>query len=310
MATTITVASNYAGKAAGEYFLKAFKEEDTLRLGLIDIVADVNFKYNLKKIETALGTVDYTCGFAPAGSVTLSEKVIIPKKFKNDLLLCKEEFRPTWTGDLMGASAYNPNEPTDVINGMMSDLLAQQAVKVEDDIWNGTDVAGSFAGFVTQWNADSGIIKANNGIVAGGAPITESNVEAELKKVLNAIPRALRRLDVQVLVSADVFQAYSFYLISKGIANDGNTEEKQVKFGKYTLTQVNGLADNTIVVYQKENLVMVTGLVEDLMRLEFVDEDSIGLMTGQIRGKMVYNAGVGYNESTQIIHYVSTIAAV
>jgi hypothetical protein len=308
MATTTTVSSNYAGKAAGEFFLRAFKEEDTLRLGLIDIVADVNFKYNLRKLQSALGTVDYSCGFAPAGSVTLSEKQILPKKFKNDILLCKEDFRPTWTGDLMGASAYNPNEPTDVINAMITDLLAQQAVKVEDDIWNGTDVAGSFEGFIAQWNADAGIIKANNGIAAGGAPITEANVEAELKKVLNAIPRALRRLDVQVLVSADVFQAYSFYLISKGIANDGNAEEKQVKFGKYTLTAVNGLADNTVVVYQKENLVMVTGLVDDLMRLEFMDEDSIGLMSGQIRGKMVYNAAVGYNESTQIIHYVSTIA--
>jgi hypothetical protein len=54
---------------------------------------------------------------------------------------------------------------------------------------------------------------------------------------------------------------------------------------------------------------MVTGLTDDLMRLEFVDEDSIGLMTGQVRGKMVYNAAVGYNEPTEIIHYVSTITA-
>jgi hypothetical protein len=309
MATTTTVESKFVGKVAADYYLRAFKEEDTLRLGLIEVVTGINYKYILKKMESALGTVDYYCGFAPAGSLTLSEKDIITKKFKNDIQLCKEDFRPTWSGDLEGDSAHNDRMPEDILRFMIADLLAQQAVKVERDIWNGTDVPGSFAGFVTQWNADAGIIKANNGIVAGGAAITEANVEAELKKVLKAIPRALRRLDVTVLVSADVFQAYNFYLISKGISNDGNTEEKQVRFGKYTLTEVNGLEDNTIIVYQKRNLVMVTGLTDDLMRLEFVDEDSIGLMTGQVRGKMVYNAAVGYNEPTEIIHYVSTITA-
>lgn len=306
MPTNTTVSSNYAGKVAGEFYLKAFKEEDTLRLGLIDVVADVNHQFVLKKIETSLGTVDYTCGFTPAGSITLSESIITPKKFKNDIEICKEDFRPTWSEDLMGSSAWNDQAPRDVMDAIMADLLAQQAQKVDSDIWEGTDVAGSFAGFVTQWEADANIIKANNGIVPSGNAITEATVEAELKLALNAVPVKLRRKDLQVIVSPDVFQAYNFYLISKGIANDGNAEDKQVRFGKYTLTQVNGLPDNTIAIYEKRNLVMVTGLTTDLSRLEFVDEDSIGLLTGQVRGKMVYNAGVGYNESTEIIYYKST----
>lgn len=306
MATTTTVNSNYAGKAAADYYLRAFKEEDTLRLGLIDVVTGINYKYNLKKIETSLGTVDYTCGYTPAGSVVLSEKVIEPKKFKNDISICKEDFRPTWSEDELGASAWNERAPQDIMNAMQADLLAQQAVKVEDDIWNGTDVAGSFEGFTTQFATDGDIIKANNGIVPIGVAITEANVESELKKVLNAIPRALRRKDLQILVSADVYQAYNFYLISKGIANDGNTEEKQVRFGKYTLTEVNGLDDNTIIAYEKKNLVLVMGAADDVMKIESVDEDSIGLLTGEVRNKMVYNAGVGYNEGAEIVWYVST----
>lgn len=307
MATTTTVSSNYNGKENPDFFLRAFREEDTLRLGLIDVVTDINYKLHLKKIETSLGTVDYTCGFNPQGSVTLSEKELVTKKFKNDIQVCKEDFRPTWGDGNMGASAHNDQDPRAILDAITADLMAQQAAKVENDIWQGTDVTGSFPGFVTQFEADGDVIKANNGIVPIGAAITEANVESELKKVLNAVPVALRRRDLQVIVSPDVFQAYWFYLVSKGIANDGNAEPKQVRFGRYTITEVNGLDDNTIIVYQKGNLVMATGLTTDITRLDLGDEIiGDGVYSGNVVGTMVYNAAVGYNDGSEIVYYKST----
>ena len=38
-----------------------------------------------------------------------------------------------------------------------------------------------------------------------------------------------------------------------------------------------------------------------------VDEDEVGLLTGFVRGIMVYNAGVGYYNAEEIVHYVSTV---
>ena len=84
MPTTTTVSSNYAGKVAGQIIGKAFKQADTLRLNLVTVAQNVNYKYNLRKIRLTDGTTDYTCGHTPAGSITLSEKVIQPEKFKND----------------------------------------------------------------------------------------------------------------------------------------------------------------------------------------------------------------------------------
>lgn len=310
MATTTTVTSNYAGKAAGDLMNKAYNEEDTLRLGLVTPISDINYKFNLRKIRTSNGTVDYTCGHSPVGSVTLTEKVVEPKKFKNDLDICKEDFRPTWSEDLMGSSAWNDQAPKDVLDAMTASVLAEEAEAIDSKIWNGTDISGSFAGFITQFEADAAVIKANNGITPIGVAITEANVESELKKVLNVIPTEIRRNDLVIVVSPDVFQAYWFYLVSKGIANDGNTEPKQVRFGRYTLTEVNGLPDNTICVYEKKNLVFVTGLATDMARLELVDEDSIGLLTGKVRGKMVYNAAVGYYNSEEVVYYLSTTTPV
>ena len=63
MATTVNTTSNYSGKVAGGIIGAAFKEADTLRLGLVTVADNVNYKYNLRKILYADGTVDYTCGF-------------------------------------------------------------------------------------------------------------------------------------------------------------------------------------------------------------------------------------------------------
>lgn len=307
MATTTTVSSNYAGKVAGQIIGKAFKEEDTLRLGLVTIAQNVNYKFNLRKIAYTDGTVAYTCGHTPAGAITLSEKVILPVKFKNDFDVCKEDFRQTWDEDLEGASASNPNMPANISEAIIMQVLGEQSEFVGSQIWN-ADSSGSdeFDGWITQFAADGSVIKANNGIVPIGAAITEANVESELKKALAAIPVALRRKDLTVAVSPDVFQAYSFYLISKGIADNGNAESKQARFGRYMVTEVNGLADNTIVVFEPSNLVFATGLLGDHNTVELRDEDEIGLLTGKVRGKLVYNLGVGYYNSEDIVWYLST----
>lgn len=310
MATTTNVSSNYAGKVAGEILGASFKEGSTLSLGVLTVAENVNYKMNLRKIAYADGTVNYSCGHAPAGTITLSEKVIEPKKVKNDFTVCKEDFRQTWSEDSMGASASNVNAPSDIIEAIQLEMLSSQAAKVDDDIWNGLNAtAGEIGdGFIVQFAADGAVIKANNGITALGAATTESNVEAHLKAALNAIPVALRRKEVQVLVSSNVFQAYTFYLISKGIAWNGTADDKVAKFGRYNLVEIQGLPDDTIIAAEKKNLVFATGLNSDFNTVALEDEDAIGLLTGNVRGKIVYAAGVGYYNSNEIVWLLTTTA--
>ena len=308
MATTTNVSSNYAGKVAGEIIGAAFKEGSTLALGVLTVAENVNYKMNLRKILYADGTVNYSCGHAPAGTITLSEKVIEPKKVKNDVSVCKEDFRQTWSEDSIGASASNPNAPADIMEAIQLEMLSSQAAKLDDDIWNGLNATAGETGdgFIVQFAADGSVIKANNGITAIGAATTEANVEANLKIALNAIPVALRKKQIEVLVSSNVFQAYTFYLISKGISWNGTADDKMAKFGKYDLIEIQGLPDDTIICAEKKNLVFATGLQSDSNQLALVDEDEIGLLTGQVRGKIVYNAGVGYYNSDEIVWLLTT----
>ena len=310
MATTTNVSSNYSGKVAGGIIGAAFKEGSTLSLGVLTVAENVNYKMNLRKIAYADGTVNYSCGHAPAGTITLSEKVIEPKKVKNDFTVCKEDFRQTWSEDSMGASASNVNAPADIMEAIQLEMLSSQAAKVDEDIWTGLNATDGETGdgFTVQFAADGAVIKANNGITALGAATTEANVEAHLKAALNAIPVPLRKKEVQVLVSSNVFQAYTFYLISKGIAWNGTADDKTAKFGRYNLVEIQGLPDDTIVCSEKKNLVFATGLNADFNTVAIEDEDEIGLLTGNVRGKIVYNAGVGYYNSNEIVWLLTTTA--
>ena len=298
MATTTTVPSNYAGREAGVIVGQAFKEADTISKGFVTVFDNINFKLNLRKIELTGGKREYSCGFIPQGAIVLSEKVLEPKKFKDDFSVCKEDFRAQWSGDTEGASASNPNMPSDIMDAILVEKLAQTAEELDDNIWNGVATNNDeFDGFLTLWESDSEVIDIDL-----ADPTTEANVEANLKLALAGIPIALRRKTLKVGISPDIAQAYNFLLISKGILNGlgGNANTNSI-VGSYSLEVINGLPTNTIVIAEPKNLIFGTGLLADHNQVTMKDEDEIGLLTGLVRGTMVYNAGVQYYNGAEIV---------
>lgn len=299
MPTTTTVSSNYAGRAAGEIIGQAFKAADAIQKGLITVAEDVPFKLNLRKIQYTNGTTAYTCGFAPAGAITLNEKVLEPLKFKNDFDVCKEDFRSTWSTEIMGASAANPNAPADIMEAIQVEVLAAMAEKLGRDIWQGDDTnTDEFDGLIKQFVADSDVNKPT-----ADAAVTESNVLAKyLKPALNAVPVALRSRDLTFAVSPDVFQAYMFYLNTQGVVYGNGNQDFAVTFGRHTITEDAGLPDNTVVIFEKRNVIFATGLLSDHNTVALSDEDEVGLLTGKVRGKVVYSAAVGYYNGEDIVY--------
>ena len=305
MATTVTSTSNYSGKEAGVIIGKAFKEANTIASGFITLNQSVNYKLNLRLIEVTGGRRAYTCGFVPAGSVVLSEKVLEPIKFKDDFELCKEDFRNQWNDGDLGDSAWNDGDMKVIMDAILAEKLAQEAESLENNIWQGDNSDPTeFDGFLTQFDADVDIIRV------AGTTVTESNVEVELKKALAAIPIALQsNQNMRVGVSANVFQALSFLYISKGILNGMNGSNADVKaitvpFGGYTIVQLAGLPANTMVIAEPKNLILATGSSADFNSIRLVDQDATEL-NGKIIGSMVYNAAVGYYNADEIVWYTT-----
>ena len=307
MATTLTVSSNYAGKDAGSYVGKAFKEADTISKGLVTVLPDIDFKVSIKKISYADGRVDYACGFAPLGTVTLSEKTLEPKKIKNEQEICKEDLRQIWSAASMGFSAHNDQAPADVEQALIAEILMDTAEATDQDIWQGDATnTGEFDGFLLKFAADASVIKAGSGITSLAGAVTKANVVSEIEKVLNAIPIALRRKsDLKFMVSPDIANFYNQALVAAGVSNGLGGGSMELRYGQYTLEVVNGLPANTFVVAQARNLLFGTGLMSDHNELRIKDMDESDL-SGQIRYKMVYTAGVQYYNSEEIVWYLTT----
>jgi hypothetical protein len=299
MATAVNSVSNYSGKPAGEIMVRAFKETSTLASDFITINENVNHKLNLRRLELTGGRRNYSCGFVAGGGVDMDEKVLEPKKLRDDIELCKEDFRNQWDDGNLGASAMNnEGDMKEIMDAVVAAKLAEEADEIDDMIWTGDNNAdGEFGGFIPQFIADNEINKV------AGTTITKDNVEAELMKALNAVPTKMLKKAIKVGVASNIMTAYSHLLISRGIHNglggDANTE---LKFGKFMLVEITGLPDNNMVIAEKKNLVFGTGKQADFNNIRVIDTSET---TGDdtFRLTMVYNGGVGYFYGDEITWY-------
>ena len=300
MATSVTVNSNYNGTVAGEIVGKAFKEADTIAKGLVTVLPNIPVKTSIRKIDYGNGRQDFSCGFTPAGSVTLAEVVLEPKKIKNEAEICKEDFRNVWDTASMGFSAHNDNMPVDEEQALLVEILADTAQATDANIWTGDATNdGEFDGFIPLWLLDATVVDVT------ATTITASNVVAEMQKVATAVPIALRRkTDLVFAISPDVAQFYNNALITAGVNNGLGGQGNDLYLGMYKLEIVNGLPANTMTIYQKKNLYFGTGLLSDHNEVRIKDMDETDL-SGTVRYKMVYTAGVQYVRGNEIVLYTT-----
>lgn len=298
MATTLDITTNFVGEVAGDYIGKMIKGSNTLSDNLVTILPNIVSTTYLRKIETADSFVDYVCGFTPAGSITLSEYAITPKKIKWDSELCKEDFRQLWTAKEMGFSAHNDSLPATEQGAILMDMARVIARKVDVDIWQGDNTTGKFNGLIPQLLADASVID-----VATPVAITSANVEAELARFVDAVPDAVIGADDLVLgVSTNVLRALKKVQGSQARANGTFANPSEFDFNGYTLTEIKALAANTMVAYTKSNVTFVTGLLADHNEIKIKDMDETDL-SGNIRMKVVFTGAIGYAYGGEIVLY-------
>ena len=298
MATTTNISTNYVGEVAGQYIAEMIKEANTISENLVTVLPNVVSPQFVRKIETATGFVDYACGWAPAGSVTLSERQLAPKKIKQDLELCKEDFRQLWTSIEMGFSAHNDKLPSTEQEAILLSLGKDVARKVDVDIWEGDGLAGNFDGLIPALVLDADVVD-----VATPIAITSANVEAEVGKFLDTIADELFGADGMVYgVSTNVIRALKRAYGTQARANGTFLQPSEFDFEGTILTEIKGLNANTMVAYNKEQVFFGTSLLSDLNEIKIKDMDESDL-SGIVRMKMVMTGGVQYAFGGEITLY-------
>lgn len=298
MATTTNISTNYVGEVAGKYIAEMIKEANTISEKLVTVKPNVVSPQFVRKLETTDGFVDYACGWNPTGSVTLSERQLAPKKIKQDLDLCKEDFRQLWTSIEMGFSAHNDNLPKTEQEAILLSLGKGVARKVDSDIWEGDGLEGNFAGLIPAFVADADVVD-----IATPVAITSANVEAELGRFLDGISDVLFGAEGMVYgVSTNVIRALRRAYGAQARANGTFLKPSEFDFEGTILTEIKGLNANTMVAYNKEQVFFGTGLLSDLNEIRIKDMDESDL-SGIVRMKMVMTGGVQYAFGGEITLY-------
>jgi hypothetical protein len=300
MATSLSINTNFVGEVAGSYIAQMIKEANTISGNLVTVRPNLVSPEFVRKIETTTGFVDYACGWSPAGSVTLSEKELAPKKIKWDSEFCKEDFRQLWTSIEMGFSAHNNTLPATEQAAILADYGRRVALKIDTDIWTGDGADGSFAGLIPAFVADADVID-----VATPVAITSVNVEAEIGRFLDAIPDALFGSDGFVYgVSTNVLRALKRAYGTQARANGTFIDASQFDYEGTVLTEIKGLPANTMVGYAPSQVFFGTGLLSDMNEVRIKDMDESDL-SGQVRMKLVMTGGVQYAWGGEVILYTS-----
>lgn len=305
-----TITTTYAGEFAGEYISAALLSGNTLANGLITVKPNVKFKSVLKTFATDTSSIaDATCAFTDTADISLDEKILEPKEFQQNLILCKDQFQSDWEAVQMGYSAFD-NLPPKFSDFLIAHASQQVAQFVEQKIWSGAAGAGSFQGFTAGLTADGTV----NDVA--GTTVTAANVIDELGKIVDAIPSAVYgNDDMFIYVSQNIARAYVRALGGFGsIANNAGANGvdnkgtmwygmgENLAFDGVKIAVANGLADNTAIAAQKSNLYFGTGLLSDHNLVKVIDMADID-GSQQVRVVMRFTAGVQHGIGADTVLY-------
>ena len=297
----ITVASNFAGKAAGFYISAALKASNSL--DYLTMIENIKFKSNVQALnQTVNSVVDATCDFTAAGTLALTEKVLEPKNLQVNMDICKETLLSSWEALQMraGAGAPPPASFDDYVISYMGEIIAEAT---ENSIWVGTNVAGQFNGFngaatgLLLPGVDATVVQS-----AATAAYTAANIIVNLQQAVADIPvAALGKEDLHIYMSQRTYQYYISAVSTLGYVNAYNMNGDYVPmFEGYKIAVCNGMIENQLVIAQKSNLFFGTDLLSDATRINLMD---MAQLDGSDNIRMVarYSAGVQTGTGADIV---------
>jgi hypothetical protein len=263
-----TITTNYAGEFANKYISAAVLSANTIANNGVTVIPNVKFKTTLKKAVVSGLVTDATCDFTDTGVVTLSDKVLTVAEKQVNLSLCRTPFQSDWEAILMGYSAFD-NLPKTFSDFLIAKILKDMALDTENFLWNATNGLGK--------------LLKNDGatVIATPVTITSANVQAELARVVAAIPDSVYGTeDLRLFVPIGVQKAYVASLAGFGASGLGasgfnaqgtNQKIDTVYFNGVPLFVANGLPANTIIAAQISNLFVGFGLADDQSLVQTID---------------------------------------
>ena len=307
---SVSLTTTYAGEFSGKYIAAALLSASTLDAGAISILPNVKFKSVLQKGATDDIVKDATCDFVTdAGTLTLTEAILIPEEFQVNLQICKKDLHASWEAAQMGYSAFDNLAPS-FAEFVIAHVAAKVADRTEKNIWAGsTATSGQFDGFEVKLAADGTV----NDVT--GTTVTAANVIAEMGKVVDSAvanaPAILGKEDLTLFVSQNVAQAYiralggfAATIGANGVDNKGTQwyNGGALSFEGINIFVAKGLSSNKMILAEKSNLYFGTGILNDQNEVKVIDMSDID-GSQNVRVVMRFTGGVQHVFGGDIVYY-------
>jgi hypothetical protein len=301
---SLSVTSNFSGKAAGFYISAALKEAKSLEY--LTMIENVKYKSNIQKQAAASVLADATCDFTAAGQLTMTENVLEPKLLQINMDICSENLLSSWEALQMraGAGAPPPASFDDYVISYMAGIIADGT---ESGIWTGTAAgAGSFQGFVGTGGyllaaQDATVVQVDND---GGAATayTAANIIANLQALTAAIPAAVYvKEDLHIYMSPKSFRLYISAVSTLGYINAYSmNKDYDAVFEGVKIAVCPGMKDDAMVAAQKSNLFYGCDLLSDAVRINLLDLSQID-GSQNLRLVCRYSSGVKQGIGSDIV---------
>lgn len=312
MATTVNVTSNYAGQAALDIIIPAFKGSETIGNRLVTIQERVAYKWNIRKLTSTITSADATCDYTPTGTFNFTERVLTPKELQMQATLCKADFIAEWGAEEVMRRGANAKQLAAAIQrGAVQFMAEELGDNLEDNVWHGVEAsAGQFDGFVTRMLADGDVIDVTGSAIGTDPDSTATTYVIDaLQLMIDALPKSIyKKSDTVIYIPRDVHAAYTRVLGgfgtaglgANGVGANGFNGEKVMNYNGFTLLYAPGLQDGYMVGARQSNLVFGTSLVSDFNNVKVVDTSNT-LADDNVRFSAKYTAGTQYGFGDEIV---------
>lgn len=289
-----------------EFYKKALLTDST-RTNFRQIL---NIKEKTKIADLSFGQLlhEAGCDFV-GGSSTLDAKEMEPCKIQIGTDVCMYELEDSFLADWMQSGSNGEWMPAEFASHFYEVLGENVAERLEILTFQGdTDYTPDgeddpLAYLALCDGLEKKLCESTDAEHIVGDTITVNNVVAELTKIYNAIPKALRKNKSEVLwlVSTEIADLYRLAVATQS-AEVYTAQMPSLNFLGYTLTEAQGLSEGVMLASKASNYIFLADLVSDPEDLNIID---LSKTTGdkRIRVRSDFKFGVDFLNDAEWVTY-------
>ena len=249
----------------------------------------------LRKGALDAGVGAATCDWTDTASLSLLDRKVVLENLQISTTICKEDFFNDWEAAQMGESAWR-DTPEDLASWLTIHVLARGMQDLENMIWKGDGLTGSFLGFEPQITAayvENDTANNDVPIDAGTGETVDATTVIDLfSAMIDAAPDSLKsQADFGITASFSVYEAYKAAIGAFDSVTPLWNANQALTFNGYPVRRANGMTSGAAIATTTSNLVFGTALLSDTTRIEVKSMDVI--MEENVRFKAKFDAAVG-----------------